>query len=307
MRAAGARIPWARGCVLGAACGDALGAPFEGAAEVDAARLAAWAASPEPLRYTDDTAMMLTLAEYLADAVNDFDETELVRRFALAWKDEPWRGYGAGPPAIFRRVLAGWSWEDAARSVFPGGSFGNGGAMRVAPVGVLDMPVDQIAALARRTAQVTHAHPLALDGAAVQAVGVALACLSNRTEPVDTEDFLATVESHVSTAAFAVRLHVVADLVGAAAAPADVAVRLGNDVRAMTSAPAALTAFLREPDDVPAAIGFALCIGGDTDTIAAMTGALVGARNGEEALPATWLARLEHRERLSSVAARLCR
>lgn len=156
----------ARGCLLAAACAEALGAPFEGAARVGAAELEDWAASAEPLRYTDDTAMMLTLAEYLADVGEErFDETDLVERFARAWRDEPWRGYGAGPPATFEQVLTGRSWRDTVQRIFPGGSFGNGGAMRVAPVGLLGTSVARVAELARRSAGVTHAHPPAVDGA----------------------------------------------------------------------------------------------------------------------------------------------
>lgn len=294
------------GCVLAAACGDALGAPFEGALRVDAGDLDRWAAGDEPLRYTDDTAMLLTLTEYLAESPGIFDESELVHRFARAWREEPDRGYGSGPPAIFRQVLRGTSWKVAADQVLPGGSFGNGGAMRVAPVGLLGLSLDDTAALARRSARVTHAHPLAQDGAATQAMAVALAARSNPTEPIEARDVAGAVAVRLHTAEFAERLQTVRLLVESSAGPLDVADQLGNDLRALTSVPAALTAFLREPDDITAAIGFAIRIGGDTDTIAAMTGALVGARCGEEALPGHWLSRLERRERLAAAARQLC-
>lgn len=306
MAAERVRTARARGCLLGAACGDALGAPFEGTVHVDPAAVAAWADSAEPLRYTDDTTMLLTLAEHLAE-VGDIDEAELIHRFALAWQAEPWRGYGAGPPAIFRQVLMGRSWEEAARAVFPGGSFGNGAAMRVAPVGLVDGSLERVAALARSSARVTHRHPLGLDGAVAQAVAVALAARSPLGEPLDVEGFLAAVDRHLRTADFRQRLSLLADLVSSAAGPAEVAERVGNDVRAVTSVPAALSAFLGEPDDVPGALRFAVAIGGDADTIAAMTGALAGARNGASALPASWLARLEHRAQLVAAADRLVR
>jgi len=55
-----------RGALLGLACGDALGAPFEGQPSVPAGDVAAWAAAAGRLRVTDDTVLALVLAEHLA-------------------------------------------------------------------------------------------------------------------------------------------------------------------------------------------------------------------------------------------------
>jgi poly(ADP-ribose) glycohydrolase ARH3 len=98
-----------RGLLLGGALGDALGAPFEGAAEVDPSRLDRLVESDDPLCWTDDTALQLALAEHLADsgADDEVDDDELAVVLARAWQAEPWRGYGANPPRIFASVLAG--------------------------------------------------------------------------------------------------------------------------------------------------------------------------------------------------------
>ena len=129
----------------------------------------------------------------------------------------------------------------------------------------------RVAELAQRSAAVTHAHPLGQAGAVVQACAVALAAASTPGTPVDR-------------AAWCGRL------AAAAASPAYAA---------------ALAAFLAHPDRPADAIRFAIQVGGDTDTIAAMTGALAGARCGASALPRPWLRRLEFAGRLVAAADRL--
>lgn len=79
----------------------------------------------------------------------------------------------------------------------------------------------------------------------------------------------------------------------------------GNDVTALGSVPTALLAFLVNRDDPAATIRYAIRAGGDTDTIAAMAGALAGARHGASALPHAWIQRLEIAERIRAVALRL--
>jgi poly(ADP-ribose) glycohydrolase ARH3 len=178
----------ARGALLGAAAGDGLGAPFEGALQIDPHDARAVEGDTGMLRHTDDTAMLLVLAEQLgwARSPRDLDPATLVRAFAAAWRAEPWRGYGAAPPRIFALVEKGLPWHEAAVRAFDGqGSYGNGGAMRVAPVALVAEDLPTVAELARRSAGVTHAHPLGIEGAVAQAVAVALALRSDPHRPVD--------------------------------------------------------------------------------------------------------------------------
>lgn len=295
----------ARGCLLGAACGDGLGAPFEGSATVDAEQLSTWLRTPIPLTYTDDTAMMIVLAEHLAGAVaigGDLDQDALAEAFLRAWQAEPRRGYGAGTVRLFEQMMGGTSWREARLSLFAGqGSFGNGAAMRVAPVGLLPYPLTAIAALARRTADVTHAHPLGREGAVAQACAVALALTGDRKEALDRAAFLDQLGHQVDEAAYHEQLVRLAQLTPHTPAE-QIATEIGNGVSALEAVPAALAAFLLHPDDPWDAVDYAISIGGDTDTIATMTGALVGARRGETALPATWLSRLPGVKRLSNLA-----
>jgi poly(ADP-ribose) glycohydrolase ARH3 len=297
-----------RAALLGVALGDALGRPFEGVPRPDAAEVMAWAESTERLTWTDDTAMTLVLAEHLVAAApwDDLRLDELVGRFAEAWQREPWRGYGGGPPRIFAAHLAGQPWRDASRALFGrAGSFGNGGAMRVAPVALVAPSLEDGTRLARDSAVVTHAHPLGQDGAAVQAAAVFLA-LNSGDGPLDRDGFVAELHGVAQTPEFTRAIDLL-HRVPVAADPHALAALLGNGIEAERSVPTAIAAFLAQPDDLRAAILTAVCCGGDADTIAAMTGAIAGARHGTGSLPQSWLARLEDYDRIERLGTALVR
>jgi poly(ADP-ribose) glycohydrolase ARH3 len=121
-----------RGAILGAAIGDALGAQYEGTARLLPEEIQYLLTDPHDLRYTDDTAMTIALAESLI-AFGGFDPDHMASTFADAFWAEPGRGYAGGPPAMFEEMRKGRTWREASRSEYEGGSFGNGGAMRVTP------------------------------------------------------------------------------------------------------------------------------------------------------------------------------
>ena len=151
------------GSLLGAACGDALGAAFEGAGTVPAASIHRWLAGSRTLRYTDDTTMTLVLARHLVAHRGDMDLDRLAMDFAEEWRADPGQGYGSAPPKIFRAVLAVGDWAKVSGGVFGGaGSWGNGGAMRVAPVAHLPQPLryrTQVAPVARPRSPMPNGSP----------------------------------------------------------------------------------------------------------------------------------------------------
>src|SRR3954471_7291414 len=128
-----------RGCLLGLALGDALGGKFE-AQTADAIRArfssaeALFAYPQEEIWYTDDTQMAIGVAETLA-AHGEIVEEMLCRAFVANYV--PSRGYGRGARAVLDAMEDGRDYRQVAEEYFPGGSFGNGAAMRVAPVGLL--------------------------------------------------------------------------------------------------------------------------------------------------------------------------
>lgn len=245
---------------------------------------------------------MIVLAEHLCRNDLQLTDSDLAIQFAEAWRTEPDRGYGAGPPRIFRAVLGGEDFHVVARAAFgEQGSFGNGGAMRVAPVGLLPGDPDHLAAVARRQAAITHAHPLGQQGAALLAVAVATAVRSAGA-PLDAEAFLTQLEPHAGAPELRDALRAARSTLGEQATPRDLAALLGHDITAVGSVPTAIAVFLHHPDQVRDAVLAAIEAGGDTDTIAAMTGALAGARCGSAAVPASWRQRLERSGHLVALA-----
>lgn len=275
-----------RGALVGTAVGDALGAPVEGHPHVPRGYLDSISDNPPNLSYTDDTAMTFGLAESLV-ACGRFEGAHMAQTLADRYGKEPWRGYGAGPPQVFARLAAGVAWDEAARSLFGGqGSYGNGAAMRVAPVALHVYPdLQQAAEIAHLSALITHTHPEGIDGAVMQAVGVT--AMLRQTSPSDPSEITSVLLAHVQTAVFRNKVAFIDRHVGDRPLE-DIADVLGTGIAAHTSVPTALACFLANPDSFADAVKAAISLGGDTDTIAAMTGALSGAYLGHAAIPAPW-------------------
>jgi ADP-ribosylglycohydrolase len=125
-------------------------------------------------RWTDDTNMALSIYAELR-LQYQIDHTRLARSFAAHY--QAMRGYGAGMHKLLRQLQNGAAWQSAARDLFDGqGSFGNGAAMRISPLGAyfaddLELCVDQ----ARRASETTHAHAEGIAGGIAIAVAAAIA------------------------------------------------------------------------------------------------------------------------------------
>lgn len=170
-------IERARGSLLGLAVGDAFGSMLDGYGAELARRAAKRLISMKrPWRWTDDTAMAISVVESLQER-GTIDPDELASAFARRFDREPDRGYGAGADKLLRRVVAGTGWRDAAASLFGGqGSYGNGAAMRAAPIGAFFAPdLERVRTEALRSAEPTHAHPDGAAGAVAVAVAAAIA------------------------------------------------------------------------------------------------------------------------------------
>ena len=285
------------GALLGTMVGDVLGAPFEGMPpEFVADR---WGNDEQILQrlqgctYTDDTQMMIGVAESLAKC-GGFNGEDMASRFAENY--EPYRGYGAGAHQVLAALRDGCPWDQAAAIVFPEGSFGNGAAMRVAPVGVFyhhDLP--ELRRVAELSASITHGHPLGKEGAALQACAVACAAASD-TDNLSPTGFLKRLQAFVreDNEVYVHKLAAISDLLRLEPSVEDVVEQLGNDVRAQTAVPAAVYAFLAHPDSFEEAMTHAVKLGGDTDTIGAMTGAIAGGYHGLKGIPTEWVEALEN-------------
>ncbi|MFT7679859.1 MAG: poly(ADP-ribose) glycohydrolase ARH3 [Planctomycetota bacterium] len=288
-----------RGCLLGLALGDSLGAPHEGG---PVERLL-WAmigrTRKGERRWTDDTQMSLDLARSLL-ACKGLDLDHLALAFAGSYR---WsRGYGPGAAKLLGRIGRGVPWREANRSVFASGSFGNGGAMRAPVIGLYFAQCTQleIVAAAEDSASVTHAHPLGIQGAALIACATSAALGGARSlELLDAAASSCNLQPYLERLASA-RAWLEE---GQAVTPKQVRAQLGNRIVAAESCVTALYLAVRFLEaDFLELLAFAAACGGDVDTISSMAGAIWGAARGAGDLPEAQLARLEQREVLESVA-----
>src|SRR5262249_36224296 len=119
----------------GLSVGDGFGDTFFTAPQTIDLRINHRDPPPSPWRYTDDTAMALTIARCLKRN-GRIDQDALAQAFAQEHARDPQRGYGGKARIILQLIADGISWKDAALQVYDGeGSCGNGGAMRSAPIG----------------------------------------------------------------------------------------------------------------------------------------------------------------------------
>ena len=292
------------GSVIGTAIGDGLGAGFEGMHKFSAEQVYAAADRRKVLRYTDDTHMMIGVAESLI-ARNGFDGQDMAGRFIHNFNLEPFRGYGPGPPRIFAMIEAGEAWDKASEKIYPGGSYGNGAAMRIAPIGLFHYDDSQkLKEVAYQSSQITHAHILGKEGAALQAYAVGIAASSDSPSAFDQEFFLKQLSDFVEQDTYKEKLGKMAVLLSDHK-KGKVISELGNGIEAFTAVPASIFSFLVHPDSFEKAVIYAINLGGDTDTIGAMAGAISGAHLGIEAIPEKWLAKLENRSYLEKLAEEL--
>jgi poly(ADP-ribose) glycohydrolase ARH3 len=181
--------------------------------------------------------------------------------------------------------------------VFKDGSFGVGGSPRAAPVGLIFH--HDLAALieaAAASAEVTHSHPLGRAGAVTVALAVALAV--RRVTPRDMYYQIQDLLAASAYADFVPHLAVAEELLESWPSPPQVVEHFGgNELTAPRCVPAALYSVLRHPDSFEKAVGFAVSLGGDSDSMGAMAGAMAGAYHGTRGIPTPWVERLENEER----------
>jgi poly(ADP-ribose) glycohydrolase ARH3 len=277
------------GCLLGMAIGDALGGRFEGqSAEAIGSRFSSVAAlmayPSDELWYTDDTQMAIGVAQTLVSE-GQIREEILCRNFASNYV--PSRGYGRGARAVIEAMEEGKDYRAVAAKFFPGGSYGNGAAMRVAPVGlVFHRDPVRLREQARLSALPTHVHPWGIESAELMALAVALVI---RDQPFDRRAFFADLLAACQSHEFRQKL----EQAERVASPGDLA-PLGNGIEALESVPTAIASFALTPESFEQTIGNVILLGGDVDTIACMAGAISGAHLGRNGLPARLVDLLEN-------------
>ncbi|MEV4355210.1 ADP-ribosylglycohydrolase family protein [Nonomuraea sp. NPDC049625] len=273
--------------LLGLALGDAFGSQFFVPANHHA--LSSRLLPPGPWQWTDDTEMACSVYRVLADH-GAIDQDKLAASFAHRHNFD--RGYGPATNRMLRLVREGGDWRTLSAELFDGkGSWGNGAAMRVAPLGgwfADDLP--QVVRQAVLSAQVTHTHPEAVAGA----IAVAVATAVTVNEPgLPPGRFLDRVREHVPASmvhdgiAEARQLLTISDPVLAARMLGN-----GRQVSAHDTVPFTLWVAARERHDFEAAMWTTAAAGGDVDTTCAIVGGIVAVAENAH-LPQEWRRRCE--------------
>src|SRR5271155_228211 len=178
----------------GLSCGDAFGERFFVHPELARSLIAQRAVPSRPWRYTDDTAMAIAITEILEEH-GEIRQESLAESFGRNFLADPQRGYGPAMHTLLPELASAPSaWKKMAPALFKGGgSFGNGAAMRVAPLGAYFADdLTQLTEQAELSAVITHSHPEGAAGAIAVALAAALAW-RHKGSPMTPGDFLQEV------------------------------------------------------------------------------------------------------------------
>lgn len=285
-----ARLARARVSLEGLSVGDAFGDRFfvhPGSVHslVDAHALPA-----SPWAFSDDTQMALSVVVILRNC-GAIDQDRLAQSFGRHYDIS--RGYGPAMHGLLRDIRSQQPWSRAARALFGGqGSFGNGAAMRVAPVGAyfaddLDAAISHAAA----AAAVTHAHAEAAAGAIGVALAAALASQARAYDtPPDARGFLDTILGYLPESEVRTGVRRARDLDADASVTHAVTV-LGNGSRVSSqdTVPFTLWCAAHNLASYEEALWTTLSGLGDRDTTCAIVGGIVACRTGVEGIPPAWL------------------
>lgn len=277
------RLRTARLSLLGLCIGDALGSQFF--VPANRHHLSSRSLPLAPWQWTDDTEMACSV--YLTLAVcHAIDQDALAASFARRHDFD--RGYGPATGRLLRLVREGGDWRALAASLFDGaGSWGNGAAMRVAPLGAFYAgDPAEAARQAALSATVTHTHPEAVAGA----IAVAVAAATAAGGPLPPGPFIDRVLEHVPPGRVrdgigeARRMLTVTD-------PQTAAYFLGNGrtVAAHDTVPFTIWAAARHRASYQDAIWATAAGGGDVDTNCAIVGGITAAGLAPGELPGAWL------------------
>jgi len=226
--------------MIGAIVGDILGSAYEWS-PVKTVDFRLFAPGS---RFTDDTVMTVATANAIMGA----------KPYAATYREWFKRHPGAG----YGRNFAAWAADPDGQAY---GSFGNGSAMRVSPVGWAYATLDEVQKEAALSAAVTHNHPEGVRGALAVSSSVFLA-----RKGASKEEIRAYVENSFTGYDLSRELD-------------DIRAGYSFDVTCLGSVPEALIAFL-ESVDYESAVRLAVSLGGDADTQACIAGAVAEAFYG---------------------------
>ncbi len=287
------------GCILGSMIGDAIGARFEGHPYYNfpIELLDSLLDDPKLIvgKYTDDTQMMKGILESLLKN-QGLNEEDMANTFVKNF--DIYRGYGIGTTRVLEAIRKGADWNGVAKLSFGGqGSYGNGAAMRICPVGLLYyFNINKLSEIAKFSSVITHTHEDAIEGAILQAQAVALA-LKEELDNFSPKKFLKELMKITYSSQYEKKLNTINTMLNSSPTDIEVINKLGNKISAIESVPTAIYLFLKYYESgFKIIIKNAIKLGGDTDTIACMAGAIAGAFFGIDKIPKNWVQTVEEND-----------
>ncbi|MBL42531.1 MAG: hypothetical protein CMM49_07725 [Rhodospirillaceae bacterium] len=292
------------GVLVGGAVGDSIGELA--AVHIAKESLQDWLNEGDTLRYTDDTAMSIGLAEAIIQN-QSVNEKIIGEKFQKNYAKEPWRSYSPSTPAIFAKVKRyEITYSKAAEQLYDGmGSFGNGAAMRIAPLGALFRNSKKLRELSEVSAKVTHSHPMGIDGACLMSYAVGQLVNLDPKKKFPLNEFIIGLVKFSKTKEIRLKLLNVMELIAANKSPKEAAKELKLSQRVDETIPFAIYSFLKYKDSYKKSLFCSVLNGGDQDTLGAITGNLSGAYLGYESIPQDWASRVENSEYIVSLSKQL--
>jgi ADP-ribosyl-[dinitrogen reductase] hydrolase len=289
--------------LLGTAVGDALGVPFE-TKLANYEPLVKWDGKSylgsehhglQPGQYSDDTQMSLMVAESLIDN-HGFNPDDLAERYVEWIVSGRARGYGKTTMLAITNLVNGKHWSESGIA----GSYGNGTAMRAAPFGVyFRNDLSALVSICKMDSSITHASEEAEGGSI--AIGLAAAYAVNG----DTSGLLEDLWQILPASKIRSIIYSLDSLIESPYITPEQALRvIGTKADVRQTVPAALYCFLKF-DNYHDAVLASIKAGGDTDTTAAIVGALFGAKYGMKVIDKDLVKNVEESDRLIELDSQL--
>jgi ADP-ribosyl-[dinitrogen reductase] hydrolase len=300
------------GCLLGSAVGDALGMQTEGMSpgEIKQKFNIVFDYGPgmpgtphkklRPGQYTDDTEQTLILARSIAES-GKFDPELFSKKLVEHYKmivSRPGsnRGWGRTSLDSCKRLQSGTPWKESG-----GDSPTCGSSMRISPIGLIYPDnLEHTEKTAVDSSLPTHRHPESIAGAVAVASAVSLAITNTSPDIILTtagslakkyDSLLGNKINSIEKMRYMPELNAFSII--------------GTSLMTRDVVPSAFYCFSKNPLDFSRALITAVNAGGDTDSIAAITGAISGAYLGIDVIPKKWLDKLENRNEIESLALEL--
>lgn len=289
--------------LLGTAIGDALGVPFE-TKLANYEPLVAWDGKSylgsehhnlTPGQYSDDTQMSLMVAESLIEN-HGFSPDDLAEKYVDWIVSGRARGYGKTTLLAVTNLVNGKHWSESGIA----GSYGNGTAMRAAPFGVyFRNDIHSLVSICKMDSAITHASDEAEAGSI--AIGLAAAYAVNG----DTSTLLDDLWQTLPASKVRSTIYSLDSLIESPYITPEQALRvIGTKADVRQTVPAALYCFLKF-DNYHDAVLASIKAGGDTDTTAAVVGALFGAKYGMKVMDKDLVSGVEESDRLIELDSQL--